>query len=90
MKMTAFWDIAPCSLVEVDFGEFTSLHGVTTQKNRLYGIHIYISEVLAASIMRAMSILIALMMEAASISETSANFTRLHGQHPIRQPSSFM
>jgi hypothetical protein len=53
MKMTVFWDVAPCSLVEV-------------------------SEVLAASIIRARvseeflsrSLLIALMMEAASISET--------------------
>jgi hypothetical protein len=42
MKMTAFWNIVPCSLIEVDR-------------------------------------LIALIMEAESTSETSVNFTRLHG-----------
>jgi hypothetical protein len=45
MKTMVFWDVVPCSLVEVD-----------------------ISEELAAFIIRA------LMMEAASTSETSANF----------------
>jgi hypothetical protein len=48
MKMTVFWDVAPCSLVEID---------------RCF-------EVLTASIIW----LIALMMEAVSTSETSANF----------------
>jgi hypothetical protein len=50
MKVTAFWDVAPCSLVEVDD----------------------VSEVRTVSIIRAR--LIALMMEAVRISETSVYF----------------
>jgi hypothetical protein len=47
MKMTVFWVVAPCSLVDV-------------------------SEVLAASVIRAM--MMDLMIEAASTSETLVNF----------------
>jgi hypothetical protein len=58
MKMAVFCDVAPCSLVEV----YRCLRGACCHHQGDHRL-----EVLAASI-------IVLMMEAASISETSVNF----------------
>jgi hypothetical protein len=32
VEMTSFWDIAPCSLVEVEWSVSTRLHGAISQK----------------------------------------------------------
>jgi hypothetical protein len=61
MKMAVFWVVAPCSLVEV----CRRFSGACCLHYRGDG-----SEVLAASIIRAM---IALIMQAASTSKTSVN-----------------
>jgi hypothetical protein len=53
MKMAVFWDVAPCSLAEID-----------RRFRRTYCLHHCIRAIL----------LIALMMEAVSTSETTVNF----------------
>jgi hypothetical protein len=64
MKMVGFWDVAPCSLVEV-YRRF---------------------KVLAASII---SVVIALTMEEAGTSETSANFYQTIRRNIPEHKSSF-
>jgi hypothetical protein len=54
MKMTVLWDVAPCSLVEIDISDVsTGLHDATSQKTVsfspvmcLFAVNIYISPLL--------------------------------------------
>jgi hypothetical protein len=90
MKMTAFWDVAPCSLVEVDRrfrGAFCHLH----QQGRTHlGLtHSYIpSRPLDRGTYylndQAVESLIALIMETVSIIFSSVNFYEIT-QHNIKQ-----
>jgi hypothetical protein len=65
MNMAAFWIVAPCSLVDV-YGRFRGACCLRHQGD--------LPDYAAQQLKRRPSSLIALMMEAASTSETSVNF----------------
>jgi hypothetical protein len=85
MKMSVFWNVAPCSVVEV----YRRFRGTSclSQQDKLSSVSVMlevtvfldivpctnISEVLAASIIRVMTALITLMMKPAGTAETSVN-----------------